>query len=161
MAWLPAAVPPDDGRVTVIHGDFSFHNLLIDPASGRVAAVIDWELSTLGSPMGDLAYHLMEWYRPDGVDVRGTLRGADFSALGIPTMEAYVQRYAERTGCDIREVEPFYRAYNLVRVAAILQGVAHRAAQGNAAASNATEVGKLVRPLAVAAWNEAQEAGAR
>jgi aminoglycoside phosphotransferase (APT) family kinase protein len=160
MDWLPTALPPDDGRTSVIHGDFSLHNLLIDPATGRVAAVIDWELSTLGSPMGDLSYHLMEWYRPEGIDVRGTLRGADLASLGIPTMDEYVRRYAERTGFAMKGVEPFYRAYNLFRVAAILQGVAHRATQGNAAASNATEVGNLVRPLAVAAWNEAQEAGA-
>ncbi len=160
MAWLPTAVPADDGRVSVIHGDFSFHNLLIDPGTGKVAAVIDWELSTLGHPMGDLSYHLMEWYRPEGIDIRGTLRGADFVALGIPTLDEYVRRYAERTGFDMAGVLPFYRSFNLFRVAAILQGVAHRAAQGNAAASNALEVAKLVRPLAIAAWNEAQEAGA-
>jgi aminoglycoside phosphotransferase (APT) family kinase protein len=160
VAWLPAAVPPDDGRVGVIHGDFSFHNVMIDPATGRVAAVIDWELSTLGHPLGDLSYHLMEWYRPDGADVRGTLRGADLAALGIPTLEQYAARYAERTGLDVHGIAPFYRAFNLFRVAAILQGVAHRAALGNAAASNAPEVGRLVRPLAIAAWREAQEAGA-
>ena len=160
MAWLPTALPPDDGRISVIHGDFSFHNLLIDPATGQVAAVIDWELSTLGHPMGDLSYHLMEWYRPAGLDARGTLRGADFAALGIPPLDEYVRRYAERTGFEIAGVAPFYRAFNLFRVAAILQGVAHRAAQGNAAASNAHEVARLVQPLAVAAWAEAQEAGA-
>jgi aminoglycoside phosphotransferase (APT) family kinase protein len=160
MAWLPGAVPPDDGRVRVVHGDFSFHNLLIDPATGKVAAVIDWELSTLGHPMGDLSYHLMEWYRPEGIDVRGTLRGADLAALGIPTLDDYVRRYAERTGVELGGVAPFYRAFNLFRVAAILQGVAHRAAQGNAASSNALEVAQLVRPLAAAAWREAQEAGA-
>jgi aminoglycoside phosphotransferase (APT) family kinase protein len=160
VGWLPAAVPSDDGRVGVIHGDFSFHNVMIDPGTGRVAAVIDWELSTLGHPMGDLSYHLMEWYRPDGVDVRGTLRGADLAALGIPTLEQYAARYAERTGFAVHGIAPFYRAFNLFRVAAILQGVAHRATQGNAAASNALEVGRLVKPLAIAAWREAQEAGA-
>jgi aminoglycoside phosphotransferase (APT) family kinase protein len=160
MAWLPNAVPANDGRVSVLHGDFSFHNLLVDPSSGAVAAVIDWELSTLGHPLGDLSYHLMEWYRPEGVDVRGTLRGRDLNALGIPTMDEYVARYAERAGFGVVEILPFHRAFNLFRVAAILQGVAHRATQGNAAASNATEVGALVRPLAQAAWRELQDDGA-
>ena len=160
MAWLPAAVPADDGRISVVHGDFSFHNLLINPANGHVAAVIDWELSTLGHPMGDLSYHMMEWYRPEGIDIRGTLRGKDLKAMGVPTLEEYVASYAERSGFDAMEMLPFYRAFNLFRVAAILQGVAHRATTGNAAASNAVELGNRVRPLAIAAWREAQEAGA-
>ncbi|HET7202955.1 MAG TPA: phosphotransferase family protein [Steroidobacteraceae bacterium] len=161
VEWLPTAVPPDDGRVSVLHGDFSFHNLLIDARTGAVAGVIDWELSTLGHPLGDLSYHLMEWYRPEAVDhLRGTLRGKDLRSLGIPDLDAYVRRYAERTGIDVQGLPPFYRAFNLFRVAAILQGVAARAAAGNAAASNASQVGDLVPPLAVAAWQEAQEAGA-
>ena len=75
IAWLPGAVPKVSDRTTIIHGDYSFHNLLIHPTEPRVAAVIDWELSTLGDPVGDLTYHMMEWFRPEGVDVRGTLRG--------------------------------------------------------------------------------------
>ncbi len=160
MEWLPAAVPADDGRASVLHGDFSFHNLLIDPATGRVAAVIDWELSTLGHPLGDLTYHLMEWYRPEQVDPRGTLRNSDLEAMGIPTLDEYVASYAERTGSGPIAVLPFFRAFNLFRVAAILQGVARRAMDGNAASSDATDVGSRVQPLAVAAWREAQDAGA-
>ena len=161
IAWLPAAVPAADGLSTLIHGDYSFHNVLIHPAEPRVVAVVDWELSTLGHPLGDLTYHMMEWYRPPGVDLRGTLRNQDLRALGIPTFEEYTARYSERTGFRIDGNFAFYRAFNLFRVAAILQGVAHRLRAGNAAATNAEEVATRIRPLALAAWQEAREAGAQ
>jgi aminoglycoside phosphotransferase (APT) family kinase protein len=160
IQWLPEAVPSDDGRQSIVHGDFSFHNVLISPTQPRVVSVIDWELSTLGHPLGDLSYHLMDWYRPEGIDLRGTLRGKDLDALGIPSMERYVATYAERAGLGTVAVLPFHRAFNLFRVAAILQGVAQRASSGNAASTNAREVAALVRPLAIAAWREAQDGGA-
>ncbi len=160
IEWLPSAVPADDGLARITHGDYSFHNVLIHPTQTRVVAVLDWELSTLGHPLGDLTYHMMEWYRPEGVDLRGTLHGRDLRALGIPSFDEYAARYCERAGVTAPASWGFYRAFNLFRVAAIVQGVVRRLHDGNAASSNATELAARVRPLAEAAWREARNAGA-
>lgn len=161
IEWLPGAVPPEvDPATRIIHGDYSFHNILIHPTEPKVAAVIDWELSTTGDAMGDLMYHAMDWYRPAGIDPRGTLRGQDLDALGIPRLDAYLARYFERRGLPMPGNLGFYRAFNLFRVAAIWQGVAARASAGNASSSNAGEMAAKVEPLAEAAWIEAMESGA-
>ena len=161
IAWLPAAAPPDDGLSTLIHGDYSFHNMIVHPTEPRVVALVDWELSTIGHPLADLTYQLMEWYRPAGLDTRGTLRGADMPALGIPTLDEYVARYCARTGFRFGGNLGFYRAFNLFRVAAILHGIAGRINEGTATSSHAAEIVPLIRPLARAAWAEACEAGAQ
>lgn len=161
IEWLPGAVPAEvESATRIVHGDYSFHNILIHPTEPKVAAVIDWELSTTGDAMGDLMYHAMEWYRPAGIDPRGTLKGEDLAALGIPSLDAYLARYFERRGLPMPGNLGFYRAYNLFRVAAIWQGVAARAAAGNASSSNAGEMAAKVEPLAEAAWIEALDAGA-
>jgi aminoglycoside phosphotransferase (APT) family kinase protein len=160
IAWLPGAAPPDV-ETRLIHGDYSFHNVLVHPTEPRVAAVLDWELSTTGHPLGDLMYHAMEWYRPPRCDARGTLLGADLDALGVPSLEAYVTLYCQRTGRGPVENLGFHKAYNLFRVAAIVQGVVARALAGNAAASvDAAEQAARVRVLADAAWVFARDAGA-
>ena len=161
IAWLPGAVPQDE-ETRLIHGDFSFHNVLIHPSEPRVVAVLDWELSTTGHPLGDLMYHTMEWYRPPDCDARGTLLDADLGALGVPPLEDYVALYCRRTGRPPVENLGFHKAYNLFRVAAIVQGVVARVLGGNAAASvNAEEQAQRVRVLADAAWTYAREAGAQ
>ncbi len=156
MEWLPDAIPEGEERTSIIHGDYSFHNLIIHPTEPRVASIVDWELSTLGNPVGDLTYHMMEWFRPEGVDVRGTLRGADLASLGIPSAQDYAETYRRRTGFDVDPMHPFYRTFHLFRVAAILQGVAGRVRDGVQKGGNSEEIVTLIRPLAEAAWKEAR-----
>jgi aminoglycoside phosphotransferase (APT) family kinase protein len=160
IAWLPGAAPQDE-ETRLIHGDYSFHNVLIHPTEPRVVAVLDWELSTTGHPLGDLMYHAMEWYRPPHCDARGTLMDADLAALGVPSLEAYVALYCERAGRPPVQNLGFHKAFNLFRVAAIIQGIVARVLGGNAAASvDASEQAARVRVFADAAWRFAQQGGA-
>ena len=162
IAWLPAHLPPP-APVRLVHGDYRLDNIILAPSAPTILAVLDWELSTLGDPLADLAYHLMQWEMPPsetGAGV-GTLLGHDLAALGIPSRADYVASYMARTGLDPRPYLPVYLAYNFFRLAAILQGIVGRARDGTATSDKATAMAPLVRPLAVKAWEFAREAGSQ
>lgn len=153
MDWLPQHIPQGD-ETTIVHGDYRLDNLVFHAHEPRIIGVIDWELSTLGHPLADLSYHCMSWHIPPAL-WRG-IAGLDLAALGIPSEAAYVQQYAQSTGRDRIEHWDFYMAYNLFRMAAILQGIAQRAHEGNAASPDAVETGRKAQPLADIGWQCAQ-----
>jgi aminoglycoside phosphotransferase (APT) family kinase protein len=151
--WLPRHLPPE-APPAVVHGDYRMDNLVFHQTEPRVIGVLDWELSTIGDPIADFAYHCLTW-RVTPELFRG-LAGIDFAALGIPDEAAYVAAYCRRTGRDAIPGWEFYIAYSLFRIAAILQGIAKRALDGTAAGTDAAEQGRLARPLAEQAWALAQ-----
>jgi aminoglycoside phosphotransferase (APT) family kinase protein len=155
IEWLPAHLP-DDAGTSLVHGDFRLDNLIFHPTEDRALAVLDWELSTLGDPFVDFAYNAMSWRIDKGYSgLRGVL-GADLASIGIPDEASYVARYCERTRRKCPHNWEYYIVFNLFRLAAILQGIASRAAQGNAANASAEEYGRHARPLAEVAWLKAQ-----
>ena len=155
IAWLPQNVPPGD-ETTVVHGDFRLDNLIFHPREPKVLAILDWELSTLGHPLADFSYHCLGWHIPPG-QFRG-IAGLDLASLGIPGEEEYIAAYCARTGRTGIGHWNFYLAYNLFRIAAILQGVMKRALEGTAASDQALDAGKRARPLAELGWRHAEEA---
>ena len=160
IAWLPAHLPPPV-PVRLVHGDYRLDNLIVAPATPEILAVLDWELSTLGDPLADFTYHLMQWHMPPSDADTGSLVGCDLDRLGIPALSAYVDAYCARTGLDPRPHLPVYFAYNFFRIASILQGIAGRVRDGTATSEHAPAKAQMVRPLAETAWGFAQEAGAR
>ena len=160
IAWLPGVCPADSGAA-IVHGDFRLDNCIVHPTEPRVIAVLDWELSTLGDPLADFTYHLMQWFMPvseTGAGV-GSLLGHE-GELGVPAIDDYITDYCRRTGRDgIAELD-VYMAYNFFRLAAILQGILGRVRDGTAANAEAAAMARQVRPLAETAWGFARKAGA-
>jgi aminoglycoside phosphotransferase (APT) family kinase protein len=158
IAWLPAHLPPPQPP-RLVHGDYRLDNIILAPDKPKVAAVLDWELSTLGDPLADFSYHLMQWHMPPSDAGTGSLLDLDLAALGIPTLDAYLDAYRARTGLDPRPDLAVYFAYNFFRLAAIMQGIAGRVRDGTATSQFAAAKAALVRPLAAKAWDFARAAG--
>jgi aminoglycoside phosphotransferase (APT) family kinase protein len=152
-AWLPENIPARD-ETSVVHGDYRLDNMIFHKTEPRVIAVLDWELSTLGDPVGDFAYHAMQWRIPPNV-FRGLL-GTDFKALGIPDERAYVAAYCRRTGRDGIDGWDFYLAYCMFRLAAILHGILVRVRNGTASSAHAREMGSIAVQMAKLAWEQVE-----
>jgi aminoglycoside phosphotransferase (APT) family kinase protein len=157
MDWLPKNIPAmarDESMASIVHGDFRLDNLMFHPTEPRVLAVLDWELSTLGHPLADFSYHCMSWHIPPGT-FRG-VNGLDLAELGIPSEAEYITRYCERTGiatpAQLQADWNFYLAYNMFRLAAILQGIAKRVEAGTASNEQAVKSAAGARPMAEMAW---------
>ncbi|CAN5841032.1 phosphotransferase [soil metagenome] len=167
IEWLPSNIPPsarDETQVSVVHGDYRLDNVMFDASEPRAIAVLDWELSTIGHPLADFSYHCMSWHITPG-QFRG-LGGLDLADLGIPDEKTYVRQYCERTGrvgkgadADVVMADwNFYLAYNMFRLAGILQGIAKRVEAGTASSASARQAGAGARPLAELGWKAAQQA---
>lgn len=154
IEWLPKNLPSGD-ETSIVHGDYRMDNVIFHPSEPKMLAVLDWELSTLGHPLADFAYHCMYWRLTAG-EFRG-IGGVDLKALGIPTEEEYVEMYCKRTGRSGIAHWDFYLAYNMFRLAGILQGIMGRVKDGTAASAHAAEQGKRARPMAEAGWRQVEK----
>ena len=153
--YLPASLP-EQSRVSIVHGDYRIDNVLFD--EGRLTAVLDWELATLGDPLADFSYLAMQWVMP--ADGSAGLSGLDLNALGIPTLEEIAARYSAASGVPVAEKLDWYFAYKLFRLAGIVQGIKKRVIDGTASSAQAAEMAKRVPTLAGAAWAFAVKVGA-
>ena len=156
IEWLPQRIPAFDAT-GVVHGDFRLDNLILHPTEPRVIAVLDWELSTLGHPLADFAYHVMAWRLSP--DLFRGLAGTHLGALGIPEEAEYVEAYCRRTGQSLPADWDVYIVFSMFRIAAIMQGIMKRALNGTAASQEAMDVGGRARPIAEQAWALAQRLG--
>ncbi len=159
ITWLPKNIPPGD-KTTIVHGDYRLDNMVLHPSEPKIIAVLDWELCTLGDPLADFTYHLMNWLMPSSDPSRGALVDIeDLSAYGIPTMDEYVALYCGYTGRGGLPEVNFYFAYNAFRLAAICQGIVGRVRDGTANSANAELMEARVAPLAAFAADCARKAG--
>jgi aminoglycoside phosphotransferase (APT) family kinase protein len=157
MEYLPATVPQDD-TTSIVHGDYRLDNMSLHPTEPKVIAVLDWELSTLGHPLADFTYYLMNWHAQ--AEGRSGLKGLDLKALGIPTVEQTVEEYCRLTGRSGLPALDWYFAYNQFRLAGILQGIVGRVRDGTASSAQAVANADRVVPLAESALEFAKRAGA-
>ena len=153
MLWLPKNMP-DDTETSIVHGDFRLENLIVHPTKPEVVAVLDWELSTLGHPLSDLAYNCLPYHWPK--ESFGDMRGLDTMTAGIPSEREYIEKYCSLTQRDRIENWTFYLVLSLFRLAAIIQGVYYRGLKGNAASPEALLRRDLTRQLANKAWELAE-----
>ncbi|MEA3080679.1 MAG: hypothetical protein QOD54_347 [Sphingomonadales bacterium] len=156
IAFLPETLP-EQSRTSIVHGDYRIDNVVYD-GDGKLTAVLDWELATLGDPLADFSYLAMQWMMP--ADGGAGLAGLDLDGLGIPTLDEIVERYSERSGVEVAGQLDWYFAYNLFRLAGIVQGIKKRVIDGTASHARAEEMARRVPMLAGAAWRFALKAGA-
>jgi len=154
IEFLPASLP-EQSRVSIVHGDYRIDNAMFDEG-GRLTAVLDWELATLGDPIADFSYFAMQWVMP--ADGAAGLAGLDLPALGIPSLEEIANRYRERSGITVAAQLDWYFAYNLFRLAGIVQGIKKRVIDGTASHARAKEMAEKVPMLAGAALRFAEAA---
>ena len=156
VEWLPKNIPEGEDEARIIHGDFRCDNMIFHPTEPRVLAVLDWELSTLGHPLADFAYHLMMYRMPAGITTG--LAGLDLPALNIPSEADYVRAYCARTGRGGIANLNFYIAFNMFRLAAIVHGIKGRLVRGTASSAHAGAMAASLEPLAELAWSQAERA---
>ena len=159
IEWIPQNIPDND-ESSIVHGDYRMDNVIVHPTEPKIIGILDWELSTIGHPLGDFTYNLLSWQMPDIGIGSGGLFGQNIKELGIPSEEEYINSYCERTGlsCGLEDRE-FYSAYNFFRLAAILQGIAGRVRDGTASNAMAKSLIKAIEPLAEIGWGYALKSG--
>ena len=149
IEWLPNNIPDDD-ETSIVHGDYRLDNMILK--NNEVIGILDWELSTLGHPVADFSYHCLSWRTQEAFWDQAKLK-----ELGVPNEKEYMEMYCENTGKDLSKNWEFYMAYNMFKIAGILQGILGRVRDGTAANKHAEERGMLVYPLSDAAWKIIEE----